>query len=91
MNEQACIDFDGATYDRERDGERLGAQMKAVRDLMLSGDGEWRTLPYIAAWVGYPEASVSARLRDLRKEKFGAYNVERRYVANGLWEYRVKT
>lgn len=90
MNEQVCLDFDGATYERERDGDRLGAQMKAVRDLMLSGDGAWRTLPHIAAWVGYPEASVSARLRDLRKTKFGAYNVERRYVANGLWEYRVK-
>lgn len=90
MNEQACIDFDGATYDRERDGDRLGAQMKAVRDLMLS-DGGWRSLTHIAEWIGYPEASVSARLRDLRKTKFGAYNVERRYVANGLWEYRVKT
>lgn len=90
MNEQVCIDFDGATYDRERDGDRLGAQMKAVRDLMLS-DGGRRSLTQIAEWIGYPEASVSARLRDLRKTKFGAYNVERRYVANGLWEYRVKT
>lgn len=91
MNEQVCLDFDGATYDQERDGDRLGAQMKAVRDLMLSLDWGWMRLSSIAAKTGYPEASVSARLRDLRKTKFGAYNVERRYVANGIWEYRVKT
>lgn len=89
MNEQVCLNFDGATYERERDGDRLGAQMTAVRDYMLSGDG-WKTLAYIAEWTGYPEASISARLRDLRKGKFGAYNVERRYAGNGLWEYRVK-
>ena len=88
MTEQLSFDFDGATYDRDRDGDRLGAQMKAVKDLMLVSG--WLTLPVISAQTGYPEASISARLRDLRKTKFGAYNVERRYVVNGLWEYRVR-
>ena len=88
MSEQISLDFDGATYDRERDGDRLGAQMKAVKDLMLASG--WMTLPAISSRTGYPEASISARLRDLRKTKFGAYDVERRYVADGLWEYRVR-
>jgi hypothetical protein len=79
--------FDGATIDHERDTERLTKQLDSVRDLMLCG--KWRTLGYIAAWVGAPESSVSARLRDLRKAKFGGYTVERRYVRRGLFEYLV--
>jgi hypothetical protein len=52
-------------------------------------DGRWRRLTAIAIAAQAPEASVSARLRDLRKERFGSHTVERRYVAQGLWEYRV--
>lgn len=78
---------DGATYQHQRDGERLHAQHERVRDLML--DSKWRTLSDIAEATGSPEASVSARLRDLRKPKFGAYLVERRYVRRGLFEYRL--
>jgi hypothetical protein len=82
--------FDGATYDKAKDGSRLRIQLQKVKHLML--DGKWRTLAEIAAFVGSPEASVSARLRDLRKNKFGAYTVERRRVPTerGLHEYRVR-
>ena len=52
-------------------------------------DGQWRTLKEIAAATGAPEASVSARLRDLRNERFGGYAVEREYIGDGLWRYRV--
>ena len=89
MSEQACLNFDGVTYERERDGERLGAQMKAVRNYMLSIDRAYRTLAQISSATGYPEASISARLRDLRKAKHGQYTVDRRYLCNGQWEYRV--
>jgi hypothetical protein len=92
---QKCIDFtrsylDGATYDPDLDQARLGDQVRAVRGLML--DGRWRTLAEIASLVHAPEASVSARLRDLRKPRFGAMTVERRRRGEGrrgLWEYRV--
>lgn len=81
--------FDGPCYEqREERDERLGKQFKAVRDLML--DGEWRSLRQIAATLGYPESSVSARLRDMRKPKFGGYVVERRHVERGLYLYRVQ-
>jgi hypothetical protein len=79
--------FDGATFSEERDGERLSKLFERVRALML--DGQWRTLGEIAEVVEAPEASISARLRDLRKADFGGYKVERAYVANGLWRYRV--
>lgn len=82
--------FDGKTYEHEKDHGRLAAQLKRVRELMA--DEHWRTLAEISAAVGDPEASVSARLRDLRKGKWGAYTVERRrrgVDVRGLFEYRV--
>lgn len=79
--------FDGATFEPSRDGERLTSQLIRVKELML--DGQWRSLPQIAAVVGGSEAGVSARLRDLRKPRNGAYTVNRRHVAEGLHEYQV--
>lgn len=80
-------DFDGETYERERDHERLARQMAEVQAFMH--DGEWHTSEQIVEALGENWASLSARLRDLRKVKFGAWIVERRYVADGLWEYRM--
>lgn len=79
--------FDGDTIDHEQDHGRLAAQLLRVKSLML--DGRARTLAEIAAVTGYPEGSISARLRDLRKEKFGKYTVEKRRIGNGLFSYRV--
>ncbi len=81
--------FDGETYEPKLDHERLGQQLGDVKALM--SDGHWRPLDEIAATTGHPQASVSARLRDLRKEKFGGWTVERRRVpdGHGLHEYRV--
>ena len=78
---------DGETYDHPRDSSRLGDQMKAVFELMK--DGKERTLKEIADGTGSPESSVSARLRDLRKERFGGHTVERQYIARGLFSYRL--
>lgn len=81
--------FDGATFKPSRDEVRLTGQLLAVYELMR--DGRWRTLPRIRASMDrpYSEAGISARLRDLRKDKFGGHNVERRNVEGGLWEYRI--
>ena len=87
MTLQPELDFQGSTYSRERDRGRLFAQLQDVFALMK--DGRWRTLGNIASATGHPEASVSARLRDLRKEARGGHTVERRYVGGGLYEYRV--
>jgi hypothetical protein len=55
-------------------------------------DGQWRTLEEIAQATGDPQASVSAQLRHLRKNKFGSYIVNKRSRGDrehGLWEYQV--
>jgi hypothetical protein len=80
--------FDGETFDHERDQARLSGQLARV--LALMRDQHWRTLDEIRAVVGGSEAAISARLRDLRKVKFGRYAVERRHVHDGLFEYRVR-
>lgn len=87
MTLQEPLRFDGETYEPEHDRERLGTQLEKVRDLMR--DGQWRTLAAIALAVGSSEASASARLRDLRKPRFGSLRVERRRVVGGLFVYRV--
>ena len=85
---QTTPKFDGETFDEAQDGARLSGQLAQVKNLMA--DGEWRTLAHIARVVNSSEAGASARLRDLRKQKFGAYTVERRRKMKGLWEYRLK-
>ncbi len=77
------------TYTEERDGARITKQREAVLNLMR--DGQWRTLAEISAATGAPEASASARLRDLRKERFGSHTVDRTHVSRGLWRYRIST
>ena len=82
--------FDGITYEPKHDLVRLGAQMMRVYSTMR--DRQWRTLAEISAITDDPEASISARLRDLRKERFGEHAVERRrrgHAEKGLHEYRL--
>lgn len=89
MNSQQQLSFDGATFVPERDGARLTKQINKVFDLMK--DGQWRTLADIAFLTDAPESSISARLRDLRKPRFGGYTVERQSVRGGLFQYRILT
>lgn len=82
--------FDGSTYDPTHDRDRLRKQLERV--FLLMRDGEWRTLLEISAETGDPLQSVSARLRDFRKKKFGKHTVLRRRRGpdkNGLFEYRL--
>lgn len=87
MDAQISLRFDGSTIEPERDNSRLGDQLRKVLNLMR--DGEWRTLDEISRATGSPVASVSARLRDLRKERFGKHVIEREYVDRGLFKYRM--
>ena len=92
--EQLEIDWtappiDGDTYVPPLDGVRLGKQHQAIFNLMR--DGTWRTLQWIEEDTGYPQASISARLRDFRKVRFGGHLVQRRRHPDykGLWQYRL--
>src|SRR5215472_16026754 len=81
--------FDGATYSPTHDHIRLKGQLSKVFDLIK--DGQWRTLADIRRTIeSGSEAAISARLRDLRKEKYGNHTVSRlRFTANGLFRYRL--
>lgn len=82
-------DFDGETYVAAKDKRRLSTLLTLVRRFM--SDGLPHTLGEIHKGIDRgSEASISARLRDLRKEKFGGQTVLRRRRGdphNGLWEY----
>ena len=80
--------FDGKTYNPDKDCYRLTTQLGKTFDLMK--DGRWRSLSQIARSVSGSEAGVSARLRDMRKDRFGAHTVERKRVKDGLWLYRLE-
>lgn len=79
--------IDGETYDPAKDGQRLGKLLDRVYQFML--DRRWHTLSEIQAACGGSESSVSARLRDLRKDKFGGHTIERQRRDGGLWVYRM--
>lgn len=79
--------FDGGTFSQPRDGARLSGQLQRVWEVMR--DGEWRTLDDLAALANGSPAAVSARLRDLRKPRFGGHTVKRKYLGNGLWAYQL--
>lgn len=87
MTEQAhLLDFvpKGATIVPELDSDRLRSQLRRVRLFVL--DGKPHTLSEIASATGSPEASVSARLRDLRQR---GYDVVRKRIGKGLFSYQV--
>ncbi|MCU1284454.1 MAG: hypothetical protein JWO13_804 [Acidobacteriales bacterium] len=84
--------FDGETFDVDRDSDRLGTLQDRVKKWVLKHKGEWFTLATLIEWLDVrPESagSVSARVRDLRKKRFGGFTVESRFKEKGLWEYRV--
>ena len=77
------MDFDGETYEPAKDKARLTAQYKQVFDTML--DGKFRSLAELEALTKAPQASISARLRDMRKERNGSHTVVRRRAEDGTY------
>ncbi len=85
---QLGLRLDGSTYSAPLDAIRLGRQLAAVLSALRRGG--WWTLAELVAIAGGSEAGVSARLRDLRKPKFGGHQVDRRRrgdPTSGVWEY----
>ena len=80
----------GPAYDEELDGKRVHTQMDVIRRFMVKEWPEWQSLAEIECVLGYPQASVSAQLRHLRKRRFGSYVVEKQRRTTGTWEYRVR-
>ena len=84
---QQELQFDGADYVKERDYQRLANNHFKLKELMK--DSVYRTLGEISKFIDVPEASVSAGLRDFRKEKFGGHTLNKRYEGNGLYSYQL--
>lgn len=85
------MSFDGIDYFAEHDENRLTKQIDRIFQLMR--DREWRTLAEIEAVTGDSSASISAQLRNLRKERFGSHTINRRRRgdrAAGLYEYQLE-
>lgn len=80
--------FDGADYVPARDDARLTNQLKRVFSVI--SNGHWYTLATISELTGDPAASVSAQLRHLRKERFGAHTITKKHVGGGLYVYRLE-
>src|SRR5579864_4988484 len=76
----------GPGYDKRLDGARLNRQRERIRDWMLARN-DWKTLAEIRLALDYPESSISAQLRHLRKMRFGSHRVwKRRRNGKGTWE-----
>jgi len=84
--------FDGPGLDPEVDDPRLQKQILRVWDVMFRNQGMWLALPEIASLASAPEASVSARLRDLRKPWWGGHTIHerRRKTGAGTHIYRME-
>lgn len=85
-----AFEFSGSDFIEEKDQERLTNQHKVILGFMR--DGLWRTLREIEHATGYPHASISAQLRNLRKASFGGHTINRRRTGDerrGLFEYQL--
>jgi hypothetical protein len=81
-------DFDGNTYDKNKDQVRLSRQIDKVRDFLEVSD--YVTLDEISVATGVKNvSSISARIRDLRKDRHGNRVVERKYISDGLYSYKL--
>jgi hypothetical protein len=81
--------FDGKTFDFLKDSPRLTSLLHKVLDYLK--DGQYHSLHDIQVHCGGTECSVSARLRDLRKIKFGSHHIEAKREEGGLWTYRLNS
>lgn len=83
--------YDDQGYDPALDRCPMTGQIRRLWAFMR--DGQWRTLHRIALAIGYLESSVSANLRNLRKQKYGGFTVNKRIGKNGFgwwWEYQME-
>lgn len=90
------LEFNGSDYNSKDDDERLTGQIRRVFNVMK--DLQWRSLSEIRltilnrTGINDSEASISAQLRHLRKDRFGSHEVEKRARGDrksGLFEYQL--
>lgn len=73
--------------DPEYDGEL--AKTNTEKTLMILRGGGWFTVQELAPLINATETATSSALRDLRKPKYGRYNIFRRRLENNISEYKL--
>jgi hypothetical protein len=85
--------FDGSDYVARFDRERLSTQLEHIRDFMLARPGQWFTVQELGRSLIFPEPSISAQLRNLRKPRLGGWHVPKRRRGDphrGCWEFTIR-
>ena len=80
-------EFDGVTYEPKKDFARLSGQLLRVFEVMK--DGRWYGASQLCELANVSPLSITARIRDLRKGKFGSHTIERKLISGGYHEYRI--
>ena len=87
--------FSGSDYRPALDEKRLRHQIDCIRTFMLAQTA-WLTLEEIVRGLrkdypmtGFPENSVQAQLRNLRKEGLKVEKRRRGHLSSGLYEWKV--
>ena len=81
--------FDGWHFDAKKDQERLTKQMRGIYKVLKEAK-VWLTVSEIEEETGYAQPSISAQLRNMRKEKFGSLDVRGRYrEGTRIFEYKL--
>lgn len=77
--------FDGHNEQEASQDTRLVSQLERVYRLMCNGTG-W-TLEDLSLAANAPTSSVSSRIRDLRKPRFGGNIIQRVHEHGGIYTY----
>lgn len=86
ISQNAQEPFDGVTY-QDKDFTRLSGQLLRVFEVMK--DGRWYGASQLCELANVSPLSITARIRDLRKRKFGSHTIERKLIIGGYHEYRL--
>jgi hypothetical protein len=65
----------------------LGGKHARIRDLI---EGRWTTVAEISRVTGMSAANVTGRIRELRKDQYGAYDVQVRRTDLTGYEYTIE-
>lgn len=87
---------------KEEESQGPSGQREVVRDVMLLAAiyDVWMSLDELANKTRYPQPSISAQLRHLRKQQYGRFVLEKRRrkweeakkdgAREKVWEYQVR-
>ena len=73
----------------KEDFRRMDTQRSRLEWILTNHPGKWWTLRELGHMAVASETGISARLRDMRKDKYGGYDIQAENTGKGLWRYRI--